>query len=90
MSFRAPLLRASANARFAQAQRRSLTTATLSARPLASSIKPLPVYSNLLGRRALNTSQPVNVTATQSRADGGVEEPPQGGFNVDKDTRMDS
>ncbi|OCF36486.1 hypothetical protein I317_04742 [Kwoniella heveanensis CBS 569] len=87
MSLRASLLRASANARLV-VHNRSLTTATLSARPLA--IQPLPVCSNLLGRRALNTSQSVNVTATQSRADGGVEEPPQGGFNVDKDTRMDS
>ncbi|WVQ98854.1 hypothetical protein IAU59_005985 [Kwoniella sp. CBS 9459] len=86
MSFRAPLLRASANARFAQ--HRSLTT--LSARPIPSSLKPLPVYTNLLSRRSLNTSQAVNVTATQSRADGGIEEPPQGGFNVGKDTRMDS
>ncbi|WVW82969.1 hypothetical protein I302_104985 [Kwoniella bestiolae CBS 10118] len=88
MSFRTSLLRAPlprARTPLLSISARQLTTQ--SARPL----RTLPqAYTNVLGRRGLNTSQTVNLEASRALADGGMEEAPHSGINVDKPTRMDT
>ncbi|WWC89911.1 uncharacterized protein L201_004840 [Kwoniella dendrophila CBS 6074] len=89
MSFRASILRNSL-------PRQSLISRplTTSSRPLTSSLRAIPsTYNKTLQhglRRSLNTSQVANLEASRAVGDGGVEEAPHSGINVDKPTSMDS
>ncbi|WVR05147.1 hypothetical protein IAU60_002159 [Kwoniella sp. DSM 27419] len=85
MSFRAPLLRATARLPHSTLVSRPLTT--LPARPIASALRS---GNPLFARRSLNTSQVVNLESTRALGDGGQEEAPHSGINVDKSTRMDA
>ncbi|WWD01274.1 hypothetical protein V866_008217 [Kwoniella sp. B9012] len=96
MSFRTSLLRGSLPLR----GRPSASLISNTARPFTSAtgqsartFRALPsAYTNnvILGRRNLNTSQIVNLEASKALGDGGIEEPPHSGINVDKPTSMDS
>nr|XP_031862719.1 uncharacterized protein CI109_001731 [Kwoniella shandongensis]KAA5529791.1 hypothetical protein CI109_001731 [Kwoniella shandongensis] len=88
MSFRAPLLRA----RLPQTLHSVRPLTTFASRPLPSSLKPLiPNTSNtLFGSRFINTSPVAKLEVSQPLGDGGTEEAPHSGINVDKAVRMDT
>lgn len=86
MSFRAPLplLRSRLPATFS-----SRPLSTLSVRPIRT--LPLCAKTNLsFNSRSLNTSSIAGLEASQRLGDGGTEEAPHTGINVDKSIRMDT
>ncbi|KAK8869729.1 hypothetical protein IAR55_000297 [Kwoniella newhampshirensis] len=88
MSFRAPLLRT----RLPQTVHSIRPLTTFASRPLPSSLKTLtPKSTNtLFGSRFINTSPVARLEVSQPLGDGGVEEAPHSGINVNRAVRMDT
>ncbi|WRT67235.1 uncharacterized protein IL334_004201 [Kwoniella shivajii] len=82
MSFRTSLLRAHALPRLPL----SRPLSTFSSRPIA-----LPTLAkSSYGVRNLTTTRPLQLESSRAVGDGGVEEAPHSGINVDRSIRMDT